>query len=101
MAATEDDLAKKTIQDAVWVWAGRILVLAVTFGFGFFTAWILYGAGVEGAPTLRGKVVQLDAQVIDLKKQRLDIEGRFTVCQGQLDSCRRDLQKARTPPAAP
>ena len=57
MAATEDDLAKKQVQEAVWAWAGRVIVLAVTFGFGFFAAWVLWGSGATGAPALREKVV--------------------------------------------
>ena len=95
MATTEDELAKKQVQEAVWVWTGRILVLLVTFGFGFFAAYVLWGAGVSGAPALRVKTEQLDAQVIELKKQRQDIEGQKVVCQGRLDSCLSDLQKAR------
>jgi hypothetical protein len=95
MATTEDDLAKKQVQEAVWVWTGRLIVLLVTFGFGFFAAWILWGAGVQGAPALRQRTEQLEAQVIDLKKQRTDIEGQKTVCVGRLDQCISDLQKAR------
>ncbi|TMA99589.1 MAG: hypothetical protein E6J70_12650 [Deltaproteobacteria bacterium] len=50
MATTEDELAKKQVQEAVWTWSGRVIVLAVVFGFGFFAAWILWGVGLSGAP---------------------------------------------------
>jgi hypothetical protein len=95
MAATEDELAKQRVQEAIWTWTGRLLVLAVTFGFGFFTAWLLWGAGVTGAPILRQKVEQMDAQILDLKKQRQDIDGQKVVCNGRLEQCLTDLQKAR------
>ena len=100
MAATEDELAKQRVQEAIWTWAGRMLVLAVTFGFGFFAAWLLWGAGVMGAPILRQRVEQMDAQILDLKKQRQDIDGQKVVCQGRLDSCLSDLQKARAAQSA-
>jgi hypothetical protein len=98
MAATEDELAKKTIQDAIWVWSGRILTLLVVFGFGVFTGWIAWGVGVTGAPALREKTPQLEAQILELKNNRVDIEGKLTVTQGRLDQCQRDLAKARATP---
>jgi len=87
MAATEDELAKKQVQEAVWAWTGRILVLVVTFGFGFFAAWVLWGAGVDGAPALREARTQFEGQVRDLKNKQVDVDGRLTVCQGRLDQC--------------
>ena len=43
MASQEDEEAKKRVQEAVWQWTQRLLVLAVTFGFGFFAGWVMYG----------------------------------------------------------
>jgi hypothetical protein len=100
MAASEDDLAKERVKEAVWQWAARIVVLAVAFGFGFFAAYVQWGWGLEGAPTLRKKTVDLEAQVTELKNQRVDITGRLTVTQGQLTKCLEDLSKARTAAAA-
>jgi hypothetical protein len=100
MSTTEDELAKKQVQEAVWMWTGRLIVLLVTFGFGFFAAYILWGAGVQGAPALRTHVDQLDAQVVELKKQRQDIDGQKVVCQGRLEQCLGDLQKARSAQSA-
>jgi len=101
MAATEDDLAKKQVQEAVWVWTGRFIVLAVTFGFGFFAAWILWGAGMNGAPALRAYREQADAQVLELKNKRVDLEGQVTVLKGRVDQCTTDLMKARAAAAPP
>jgi len=95
MATTEDDLAKKQVQDAVWQWTGRIIVLLVTFGFGFFAAYVLWGAGVGGAPALRIQTEKLEAQVNDLKKQRQDIDGQRVVFESRLTQCQSDLAKAR------
>ena len=50
MASQEDEEAKKRVQEAVWAWTQRLLVLAVIFGFGFFAGWVLYGYGPQGAP---------------------------------------------------
>lgn len=95
MSATEDELAKKTIQDAIWTWAGRILTLLVVFGGGFFVGWVMYGSGQEGAPALRQRVPQLEATITELKNQRVGIEGRLTVTEGRLEQCNRALQEAR------
>jgi len=95
MGATEDELAKKTIQDAVWTWSGRILTLLVVFGSGWFTGWVMYGSGVTGAPALRTKVPELEATIIELKNQRVGIEGRLTVTEGRLEQCNKSLNEAR------
>jgi hypothetical protein len=100
MGATEDELAKKTIQDAVWSWAGRILTLLVVFGFGWFSGWVMYGSGVEGAPALREKVPQLESTITELKNQRVGIEGRLTVTEGRLEQCNKALNEARAAAAA-
>ena len=99
MVATEDELARKTIQDAIWAWAGRIITLLVVFGFGWFAGWIMYGTGIEGAPALRTKVPQLEATITELKNQRVGIEGRLTVTEGRLEQCNKALQDARSAPA--
>ena len=106
MAATEDELAKQKVQEAVWQWTGRLIVLAVTFGFGLFAAYILWGNGLNGAPALRALREQNDAQILDLKNKQVDVTGKLTVVQSRLDQCIADLQKARAaasapPPAAP
>ena len=64
MATTEDELAKKQVQEAVWTWAGRAIVVAVVFGFGFFAAWLMWGVGERGAPALRVAKENLDAQLL-------------------------------------
>jgi hypothetical protein len=106
VATTEDELAKKQVQEAVWAWAGRIIVLAVTFGFGFFAAWVLWGQGTTGAPALRAKVEQMDAQILEAKNKNVDVGGRLTVCEGRLSQAQTELSKLRAaaappPPATP
>jgi len=105
VATTEDELAKKQVQEAVWTWSGRVIVLAVVFGFGFFAAWILWGVGLSGAPALRVRVAEQDAQLLERKNRQVDIEGKLTVCQGRLDECNRSLAAksaaAAQQPAAP
>jgi len=100
MGATEDELAKKQVQEAVWMWTGRTIVLAVAFGFGFFAAFVLWGSGNQGAPALRNQVEQMDAQILELKNKRVDIEGQLTVTQGRLTECMNNLGKARSAPGA-
>jgi hypothetical protein len=105
MAASEDELAKKQVKEAVWEWAGRAAALAAVFVLGFFSAWWLYGYGPEGAPSLRERVVKQEAQIVELRNKRVDIEGQLTVTQGRLSECQQNLAKARaaqgTAPATP
>jgi hypothetical protein len=100
MAASEDELAKKQVQEAVWEWTGRIIVLAVTFGFGLFAGWYLWARGMQGAPALREKVVEMDAQLLDFKNRRVDVEGQLVVVRGRLDQCQTELARARSAPGA-
>ena len=102
MAATEDELAKQRVQEAIWTWAGRLMVLGAVFGGGFFSAWYLYARGAEGAPALREKVVQMDAQMLEMKNKRVDVDGKLVVVQSRLDECNKNLAaaaRAATPPA--
>jgi len=100
LASQEDEEAKKRVQEAVWAWTQRILVLAVTFGFGFFAGWVLWGYGPQGAPFLRDQVVKQDEALVDCKNKRVDVDGKLTVTEGRLTQCQPDLQKARTAAAA-
>ena len=104
MAATEDELAKQRVQEAIWSWAGRFLTALVIFGAGFFAAWYAYARGVNGAPALRDRVVQMDAQILELKNKRVDVDGKLVVVQSRLDECNKNLAaaaaKAQTPPPA-
>jgi hypothetical protein len=101
VASQEDEEAKKRVQEAVWAWTQRLLVLAVVFGFGFFSGWVLYGYGPQGAPALRLQTVKQDADLVDCKNKRVDVEGKLTVTEGRLTQCQSDLQKARTAGAPP
>lgn len=101
MAASEDELAKKQVQEAVWAWAGRIIVLAVTFGFGFFAAFVEWGYGNEGKPALLVKVGALESRNNELDKKRVDLEGQVVVLTGRMADLQKVLNKAATPPPAP
>ena len=94
MAASEDELAKKQVQEAVWAWAGRVIVLAVAFGFGLFAGFVLWGSGTTGAPALRQKVEAMDQQILELKNKRVDIEGQLVVVTGRLTECQKNLNRA-------
>lgn len=91
---TEDDDAKQRVQEAVWTWAVRLLVLAVTFGFGYFAGYVNYGSGETGSVFLRKHVTDLDAQLLDCKNKRVDVDGKLTVIQTRLDECTKNLTKA-------
>ncbi|MFN8544220.1 MAG: hypothetical protein U0807_08435 [Candidatus Binatia bacterium] len=94
MATLEDEEAKKQVQEAVWQWTLRVIVLAVTFGFGFFAAWVQWGSGEMGAPALRDVKTQLEAQVLELKNKRVETEGKVVVLQTRLEECQKNLNKA-------
>ena len=105
----DEETAKQRVQEATWAGIQRIVVLIVTFGAGFFAAWLMYGSGTSGAPALRTRVTELDAQIIEIKKQRQDVEGKYEVANTRLGQCTTELQKkstelatlkAGTPPAA-
>jgi len=92
----DEESAKHRVQEATWAGIQRIVVLLVVFGAGFFASWLMYGSGTEGAPALRVRVAELDAQIIDLKKQRQDVEGKYEVANTRLGQCQTDLQKKST-----
>jgi hypothetical protein len=98
--AAEDEESKKRVQEAVWEGVQKAVLLAVVFGGGFFAAWFFYGYGPNGAPALREKVAQQEAQYVDVNKKRVDAEGKATVVEGQLQRCQSDLAKARNAAAA-
>jgi hypothetical protein len=100
MAASEDELAKKQVQEAVWAWAGRVIVLAVAFGFGFFAAFVKWGYGNEGQPQLVKRVEELDARNRELDKKRVDLEGQVTVLTGRMAELQKVLNRAAAPPPA-
>jgi hypothetical protein len=89
----DEETAKQRVQEATWAGIQRFVVLIVAFGAGFFAAWLMYGSGAQGAPALRSRVTQLDAQIIELKKQRQDVEGKYEVANTRLSQCTADLQK--------
>jgi hypothetical protein len=92
----DEETAKQRVQEATWAGIQRIVVLIVTFGAGFFAAWLMYGSGTSGAPALRTRVTELDGQIIELKKQRQDVEGKYEVANTRLGQCQTDLQKKST-----
>jgi hypothetical protein len=96
----EDEESKKRVQEAVWNYAGQILVLLVVFGGGVFAGWILWGTGTEGAVQLRPRVVELDGQVTEQRKKVIDCEGRLTVVQGRMEELNKALQRAPSGGAA-
>jgi hypothetical protein len=90
----EDEESKKRVQEAVWAWLGRIVVLLVVFGFGWFTGYVMYGSGDTGAVTLRPRVTELEGQLGEQRKKLIDCEGRLTVVQGRMEEIQRAMQKA-------
>ena len=101
MASQQDEEAKKRVQEAVWAWTQRLLVLAVVFGFGFFAGWVMYGYGPDGAPALRLLTTKQEADNVECRNKRVDVDGKLTVTEGRLTQCQTDLQKARTAATAP
>ena len=90
----EDEESKKRVQEAAWTWVARIGMLAVVFGFGYFTGYVMYGAGDDGAVVLRPRVAELEGSLTDQKKKTIDCEGKLTVVQGRMDEVNRAMQKA-------
>jgi hypothetical protein len=95
-----DEEAKKRVQEAVWSWAGRAIVLLVVFIFGTFTGWVLWGAGDEGAVNLRPKTVELQGKYDEQRKKVIDCEGKLIVVQGRLDEIQKAMQRSTNPGAA-
>lgn len=91
----EDEASKKRVQEALWTWIGRIVVLTVVFVFGGFTGWVLWGAGDAGAVQLRPRVVDLESQLTEQKKRVIDCEGRLTVVQGRMEEINKAMQKSQ------
>jgi hypothetical protein len=101
VATLEDEEAKKRVQEAVWTWIQRAVVLLVVFIFGGFTGWVLWGAGDDGAVQLRPRVADIQSKYEEQRKKNIDLEGKLTVVQGRLDELQRALQRSNTPPPPP
>jgi hypothetical protein len=91
-----DEEAKKRVQEAVWAWVTRILVLLVVFGFGTFAGFVLWGTGDDGAIQLRPRMVELNVKYEEQRKKVIDCEGKLTVIQGRLDEVQRAMQRTTT-----
>lgn len=96
MDKIEEEQAKARVQEALWEWIQRAVVLGVAFGFGFFTAWVMFGAGVNGAPALRTLKAEQQAHITELKNKQVDVSGRLEVASGRLTGCAKDKQKCLT-----
>jgi hypothetical protein len=92
----DEAAAKARVQEALWAWFQRALVLAVAFGFGFFAAWLAYGSGTQGAPALRTLTKEQAAQIVELKNNKIDIQGQLEVTSGRLQRCETEKQKRLT-----
>jgi hypothetical protein len=104
VATNEDELAKKQAMEMVWSWAGRLIVLFVVLGAGFFMGYLRYGAGENGAPALRVAKENLEGQLLEMKNKRVDADGKVTVLQTRLEECQKNLNRlgsAGGAPAAP
>ena len=93
MGIEEDEESKKRVQEAVWAWTVRLVVLAVVFIFGGFTGWVLWGAGDSGAVQLRPRVTDLELQVGEQKKKVIDCEGKLVVVTGRMEDAQKALQR--------
>ena len=100
MNKQEEEEAKQRVKEATWAWIQRFLVLATTFGFGFFTSWVLFGYGPHGAPALRIQTVKQDEAIVECKNKNVDVEGKLTVSEGRMTQCQNDLAKARAAAAS-
>jgi hypothetical protein len=105
VATIDDDAESKArVQEAVWTWTGRILVLLVVFGAGAFLGWILWGTGNAGAVQLRPRVGELESQLTEQRKKVIDCEGKLVVVQGRLNEVQRAANRpapGATPPPTP
>jgi len=89
----EDEAAKKRVQEALWTWVSRVTVLVVVFGFGFFTGYVMYGAGDDGAVVLRPRVTELEGKYEEQRKKVIDCEGKLVVVQGRMEEVQKALQR--------
>jgi hypothetical protein len=101
VATLDDEEAKKRVQEAVWAWTGRVVVLAVVFGFGIFAGFLLWGSGMDGAIALRPRVVEMEAQVLEHKNKRVDLDSKLQVTQQRYEECQKALAKTAAPAATP
>ena len=95
MAASEDELARKQVMEAVWTWTGRAVALLAVFVIGVATGFWMWGYGPAGARHLREQTVLLEEKVRDVSNKRVDFEGQLTVTRSRLERCESDLTKAR------
>jgi len=99
--AVDDDFdPKKRVQELVWAWSQRLLVLAITFGAGYFASYLQYGQGPDGAISLRSQIVGCRSDVDRITKEREDLRSKFEVVNPRLEECQRNIAKIREEAAA-
>ena len=92
VAELEDDFdPKKRVQELIWSWAQRLLVLGVVLGAGYFWSYLTYGQGPDGAPALRSTVIGLKADVDRITKEKEDLRSKFEVVSPRLDELGRSM----------
>ena len=89
----EDEESKKRVQEAVWAWTVRLVVLAVVFIFGTFSGWVMWGAGDTGAVVLRPRIAEIETLLGEQKKKTIDCEGKLVVVQGRMEEIQKAMQR--------
>jgi hypothetical protein len=101
VASISDEEAKKRVQEAVWTWTGRFVVLAFVFGAGFFSGYLAWGAGEMGARNLRPLRETLEAKVTEINNKRVDCESKLSVTGQRLEECQKKAAAAAAVAPAP
>ena len=96
-----DEEAKKRVQEAVWTWTGRFVVLAFVFGAGFFSGYLMWGAGEAGARYLRPLRETLESKVTEINNKRVDCESKLSVTTQRLEDCTKKAAAAAADATAP
>lgn len=87
----EEKSAEEQLHDAVWVWAGRIVMAAVLIGAGFFAGYMQWG----DAPQVRAELASTKDEIVNLKNERETANTVIARERRDKEVCQRELRELK------
>ncbi len=87
----ENKSAEEQLNEAVWTWAGRIVITLVLIGAGFFIGYMTYG----DAPQVRAELAEAKDEIVNLKNERETLSTRIAREARDKELCEKELRELK------